>query len=215
MKFKILPITLALLILYSYLQITAFAADTSVTASSPLLTVSNIDSTTNRLTWTKIDGAASYIIYIFNEDTNKYEKYGGEMKGTSCRDKNLLPNTKYTYKVRAKLTDGSMGKMSNEVSIFTYNYVGNQPNNSLFAEQGEWIYFSSGYNGINNKNKIYTKYHVSKVKKDGSCLTEINDDYAEMINVVGEYIYYIDLSLINIRRCRRLLTWSSRWSPYH
>lgn len=200
MKMKILPIILALLILCSSLQNSAVAADKSVTASAPLLTVSNIDSAANRLTWTKVDGAASYIIYLLNEDTNKYEKYGGEMKGTACRDKNLLPNTKYTYKVRAKFPDGSMGNFSNEVSIFTYNYAGNQPNNSLFAEQGEWIYFSSGYNGINNKNKNYTKHSLSKVKKDGSCLTEINNDYAEMINVAGEYIYYIDCKSGDVKK---------------
>jgi len=189
MKFKILLIALMLLILNSCLQVTAFAADTTAKGNAPLLTVSNVDSTTNRLFWTKIDGAKSYIIYLLNEDTKKYEKYG-EIKGTSCRDKNLLPNTKYTYMVRAKFSDGSMGKMSNKVSIFTYNYVGNQPNNSLFAEQGEWIYFSSGYN--ENYNKNYTKTTLSKIKKDGSCLTKINNDYAEMINVVGEYVYYID-----------------------
>lgn len=192
MRMKILSIILALLTLCSSLQISVFAADTSVTANAPRLTVSNIDSTTNRLSWTKVDDASSYIIYLLNEDTNKYVKYGNEIKGTACRDKNLQPNTKYTYKVRAKFSDGSMGKMSNKVSIFTYNYVGNQPNNSLFAEQGEWIYFSSGYNGLYNKNKNYTKHTLSKIKKDGSCLTEINNDYAEMINVVGEYIYYID-----------------------
>lgn len=192
MKKKFFSILFAMLILCSLLQLTAAAVDAAISSSAPILTVSNIDSTTNRLTWTKIDGAKSYIIYLLNEDTNKYEKYGKEMNGTACRDKNLFPNTKYTYKVRAKFSDGSVGKLSNEVCIFTYNYVGNQPNNSLFSEQGEWIYFSSGYNGVDNKNKNYTKHTLSKIKKDGSCLTKINNDYAEMINVVGEYIYYID-----------------------
>lgn len=190
MRMKILSIIIVLLTLCSSLQISAFAADKSETANAPLLTVSNIDSTTNRLTWTKVDGAASYIIYLLNEDTNKYEKYGGEMKGNSCRDKNLLPNTKYTYKVRAKFPDGSIGKMSEAVSIYTYNNIGRTPCNFFAVSQGEWVYFSSGYDGYLGESGV--KYTLSKIKKDGSGLKKICNDYAVDINVIGEYIYYLD-----------------------
>lgn len=172
------------------------------TAAAPTLTVSNIDSTANRLSWSRIDGASSYIIYLLNENTNKYEKYGGEMKNTSCRDKNLLPNTKYTYKVRAKFPDGSMGKMSNSVSVYTRNKYGNSFYNALqsksnmpniyAAVQGEWIYFSvcqtdSPFNDHSEYGALY------RMKTDGTNFQLIKDKcFASYINAAGGRLYYID-----------------------
>lgn len=182
MKRKAFSILFAVLILCSILQFTAAAVDAAISSSAPILTVSNIDSTTNRLTWTKINGAKSYIIYLLNEDTNNYEKYGGEMNVTACRDKNLLPNTKYTYKVRAKFSDGSMGKMSEAKSVYTCNYIGRSFENifsgGVFTEQGEWVYFADNDN------------FLCKVKRDGTGLKKLCGNCSGQINVIGDYIYY-------------------------
>lgn len=181
MKRKILSVVFALLIFCSFLQITA-AADAVIKSDTPILTVSNLDSVTNRLTWTKVDGAKSYIIYLLNEDTNKYEKYGGEIKGTACRDKNLLPNKKYTYKVQAKFSNGSLGKMSEAKSVYTCNYIGMSCENifsgGVFTEQGEWVYFADNDN------------FLCKVKHDGTGLKKLCGNCSGQINVIGDYIYY-------------------------
>ncbi|MGN0696034.1 MAG: DUF5050 domain-containing protein [Oscillospiraceae bacterium] len=161
----------------------------SAASDVPVLKVSNVDSTSNRLKWTKVDGAKSYIIFLRNEESGKYVKKA-EVKGTSCRSKNLEPNTKYTYRIAPKFSDGKIGKPSAAVSVYTCNYVGRQPNSSFAAEQGEWIYFSSGYCGY--YDEVGVKYTLSKIKKDGTGLAKINDDYAEYINVIGNDIYYLN-----------------------
>lgn len=219
MKIKVFSALFALLMLCSFLQISVSASDTAASSSIPLLNVSNIDSTTNRLTWTKIDGAKSYIIYLLNEDTKKYEKYG-EIKGTACRDKNLKPNTKYVYKVRTKFSDGTLGKLSEPVSIYTYSIHGEKA-------QGNWVYcvdydidndISVLYRVNRNRGKkeiisefdCYVSYYVSAnhifiiksfSEKNDICSMDLdgsnekilcsfeNDDYDYQYYLSGEYVY--------------------------
>ncbi|MDE7295246.1 MAG: DUF5050 domain-containing protein, partial [Oscillospiraceae bacterium] len=133
--------------------------------------------------------AKSYIIYLFDKKSQRFNKFG-EITGTSCLVKKLQPDTEYIYKVRAKFDDGSMGDFSQPASIYTYNSIGRMPCNFFAASQGEWIYFSSGYDGYRNETDV--KYTLSKIKSDGSELMKISDDYATDINVAGEYIYYYD-----------------------
>ncbi|MDE6594112.1 MAG: fibronectin type III domain-containing protein [Oscillospiraceae bacterium] len=111
----------------------------------PVLTVSNIDYKTNDMSWTAVEGAQTYMLYILNEQTGEFEEYG-EIEGTSCKDINLTPNTKYTYSVAAKFNDGSFGKMSEAADIYTY---------SLYASnvQGDWVY-AYEYNDEKEKAKI-------------------------------------------------------------
>ena len=118
----------------------------------PVLTVKNIDSETNSLSWTEVEGAKLYILYLLNNETGEFEEYG-EIKGTSCKDKKLIPNTKYTYAVAAVFSDESYGKMSEKVSIYTYS-TWREPT------QGNWIYYSV-YEGE-------TKTLIYRIKRDGS-----------------------------------------------
>lgn len=147
--------------------------------TAPVMHVSNIDHCTNYMSWTEIEGAQSYMLYLLNEETGEFEEYG-RIEGTDCNDIDLRPNTKYTYKASAEFPDGERGAMSEQTEIYTYNYIGRHTENcSLFAEQGEWVYFA-GENG-----------HPCKMRHDGTDLSEITGDNASQINVVGENIYYL------------------------
>ncbi|MDE7294743.1 MAG: hypothetical protein K2N72_10000, partial [Oscillospiraceae bacterium] len=77
----------------------------------PVLTVSNIDHKTNDMSWTAVEGAQAYMLYILNEQTGEFEEYG-EIEDTTCYDIDLEPNRKYTYKAAAEFPDGSKGTMS-------------------------------------------------------------------------------------------------------
>lgn len=205
-KALIFVLTLCLLVLTFCLQtsVTVNAYDTA----APILTVTNIDSTSNRLKWTKVDGAKYYIIYILNKDTNKYEKYSNEIKGTSCKDTQLLPNTKYSYKVQPIFPDGSRGKMSDSRSVYTRNKYGNSFYNVLLgngksgggisniyaAVQGEWIYFSVCPS--DGPFDDYSEYgYLYKMKTDGTNLQLIkNKCFASYINAAGNKLYYIDIN---------------------
>lgn len=102
-------------------------------AEVPLLTASNVDCETNRLDLTAVEGASSYVLYLYNGRTGAFEEYG-EMSGTACSDKRLSPNTKYVYGVAAKFPDGSTGKMSEPAAVYTYSH-------SASRVQGNWIYY--------------------------------------------------------------------------
>ncbi len=170
-------------------SVLSFPVNVKAVSDIPEITVTNIDSSSHKLSWTKVDDAKSYIIYLFDKKSQRFNK-SGEITGTSCLVRKLQPNTEYTYKVKAKFADGSMGDFSQPASIYTYNSIGRMPCNFFAASQGEWIYFSSGYDGYRNQTDV--KYTLSKIKKDGSGLKKICNDYAVDINVVGEYIYYCD-----------------------
>lgn len=102
-------------------------------AEVPVLTASNVDCGTNRLEWTSVEGASSYVLYLYNGRTGTFEEYG-EMSGTACNDKRLSPDTKYVYGVAAKFSDGSMGKMSEPAAVYTYSHRASRV-------QGNWIYY--------------------------------------------------------------------------
>ncbi len=159
------------------------------------LTVSNIDCTTNRLSWTKVDGATAYVIYVFDEETGKYKKIS-EIESTSCKIKNLKPNTKYTYKVGAKCTDGSIYAISEAASVYTINKYGSSYVNldyeysndfsNSFAVQGETIYFISYPNIYQSNGKLYS------IKTDGTDLKLLMSDCSKTsyLNVIGSKLYY-------------------------
>ena len=157
---------------------TSVTTETSVEAIKnhvPVLTVKNIDSETNSISWTEVEGAESYILYLLNNETGEFEEYG-EIKGTSCKDKNLTPNTKYTYATAAVYADEKVGEMSESVSIYTYS-------NWIEKAQGDWIYYGR-YD--DTKTSIYRK------KRDGS-EKQLVCEYPEDVyfwGVTDKYIYF-------------------------
>lgn len=68
------------------------------------------------------------------------------------------------------------------LSVLTNNVYGNTQGNisnfGFVTQQGDWIYY--------NNNTLY------KMKTDGTSKTEISKDVATFINVVGEWVYYIE-----------------------
>lgn len=64
---------------------------------------------------------------------------------------------------------------------------GNTPSNiinsGIIAKQGEWLYYCEG-----------SKEKLSKVKLDKSSKTQLSEDSASFINVVGDWIYYRNIS---------------------
>ncbi len=144
--------------------------------AAPVLTVSNVDHSTNSLSWTAVDGAQSYMLYLMNEETGEPEQYG-EISGTSCKDIKLAPETGYTYAVSAVFPDGSLGRMSESADIYTYSLLADN-------EYAGWKYLTE-YNE-DSCRIIRTSGSVTEAVTD-YCYSSISD-----ICVTGKYIYFID-----------------------
>jgi len=63
------------------------------------------------------------------------------------------------------------------------NTIGNNVNGGTVAQQGEWIYYLTSIAGV-----------INKVHTDGTRKTLICDDRVEYLNVIGNWIYYVNLS---------------------
>ena len=66
------------------------------------------------------------------------------------------------------------------------NSVGNIINWGLAAQQGDWIYYRDSYSDSGDGCRIY------KVRTDESECVKLNDDVSEYLNVVGDWIYYVN-----------------------
>ncbi len=175
--------------LYAAPKCTAYAEEAKIT-----VTAENTGSSVNRLSWTKTEGAESYVIYSLDEETGKYKKLS-KIKGTACSINNLTPNTKYTYKIGARLADGKIGAISEPVSLYTRNKIGSSltaPGN--ITGQGEWIYFIT--------DNTPPGAGIYKIKKDGSGLTLIKRGRGlNSLNVAGDKIYYINSECDRVVSC--------------
>lgn len=65
------------------------------------------------------------------------------------------------------------------------NTVCNSYNFGIAAINGDWIYYTTG---------LFEKSELYKIRTDGTGKTKISDDYAEEINVLGDWIYYANLT---------------------
>ena len=73
----------------------------------------------------------------------------------------------------------------NDTTSKIENTNGNLVNMGIAAQEGDWIYYVDG-------DFITEDFGLYKVRADGSQTTKISDDDAFNINVVGEWIYYIN-----------------------
>lgn len=71
------------------------------------------------------------------------------------------------------------------------NSIGNISNGGLVAQSGDWIYYQHTNDGF----KLY------KMRADGSEKTKLNDNISYCINVVEDWIYYINNSDIDASQC--------------
>lgn len=73
-------------------------------------------------------------------------------------------------------------------SVLTNNFYGNTSGNTsnfaLAAKQGDWVYY--------NNNTLF------KIKSDGTGKAELSKDMPIFINVVGDFVYYIEAAGSNI-----------------
>ncbi|MDE6709068.1 MAG: DUF5050 domain-containing protein, partial [Oscillospiraceae bacterium] len=138
-----------------------------------VLTASNVDCETNRLIWTAADGVSSYMLFLYDKQGSVFEEYG-EISGTSCNDKRLVPDTKYIYGIAAKLPDGRTGEMTDIAKIYTYSHRASRV-------QGNWIYY------YNKEEKS-----LRRISRSGDIDEKVFDS-GEEINfplVSPNYIYY-------------------------
>ncbi|MDF2503573.1 DUF5050 domain-containing protein [Clostridium sp.] len=70
---------------------------------------------------------------------------------------------------------------NNKTNIIPGNSPGNLLNEGIIAEKNNWIYY-------NNSDGLY------KMKSDGQEVANISNDNAKYINIIGNYIYYINIS---------------------
>ena len=170
--------------------------DSKVYAYQPLkLSASNMDYSTNRLSWNVVKGAASYDIYLKNPITSKYRKVGTTSK-CSVKDKQLQPNTEYQYIVAAKNNDNKIIAVSNIERVITPNYFGKMPDPALFLKYSEeyphlvghdgFLFFIGGYySDTNYPDGIY------KVSMDDLKVRKIiSKDSIWSLNLVNNRLYY-------------------------
>jgi len=145
---------------------------------APILKVTNVDSETNLLSWTTVDNAVSYILYILNYDTGEFEKYG-EIKGNACNDKKLESDKKYTYRVAARFSDETLGELSEPVSIYTYSKAGG-------AVQGNYIYFT-----IDNDDGTSSLMRFDRInEKSQKIITSSSDYYFGFVLASEKHLFY-------------------------
>lgn len=75
------------------------------------------------------------------------------------------------------------------------NSMGNIRNGGIAAKQGDWVYYMSGKNpapiGISNVEEQGSKLY--KMKLDGSNKKLLSTDHPAFINVIGDWVYYVNL----------------------
>jgi len=86
---------------------------------------------------------------------------------------------------------GSMSACTKTADVLG-NTSGNANNLGLYAQQEDWIYYSD----------VMGDYHLSKMKTDGSEVTDLSDDLAISINVIGEWVYYVGTQEMNIYKVK-------------
>lgn len=93
--------------------------------------------------------------------------------------------SKFTSVKNTEILGGSGVIADNLVNKVIYpddNEFINLPKNVAKVRLGEWIYYSSNFNGSTP---------LSKCKVDGTSKTQLSDKYASNITVVGDYIYFL------------------------
>ncbi len=93
--------------------------------------------------------------------------------------------------VMLTLVIGSLSACAKPVSVLG-NTSGNANNLGIYAQQGDWIYYSD----------IMGDYHLSKMKIDGSEVSDLSDELVLSINVIGDWIYYVGSQEMNIYKIK-------------
>ena len=125
---RTVALLLCLFTLFTTVQVSVFAVPTTsvlTQAASAPAQVKNVKasagSSSVALSWSKVSGKVTYVVYEYNQSTKKYTKKGSTT-ATKYTVKNLKSSKTYSFAVRAYTKSGSKtlwGKMSAVVSVKT------------------------------------------------------------------------------------------------
>lgn len=125
---RTVALLLCLFTLFTTVQVSVFAVPTTTVltqAASAPAQVKNVKasagSSSVALSWSKVSGKVTYVVYEYNQSTKKYTKKGSTT-ATKYTVKNLKSSKTYSFAVRAYTKSGNKtlwGKMSAVVSVKT------------------------------------------------------------------------------------------------
>lgn len=174
------------------------------------IAVKNITAKKVEITWNKVQGAEVYNVYRYDKALNDY-KLVGVTKDARFSESKLEPYTEYIYKVASfkngkeeivsdpfrikteffeavpisKNEYASLVSSATEKKNIVYGNRGNNMvNNGLAVGSGDWLYFTDR----DLQNSLY------RMKKDGTKTEKLRDGYISNLNVVGDWIYFLDSS---------------------
>lgn len=176
------------------------------------ISVKNITAKQIEIFWNKVQGAEVYNVYKYDNNLNNYILVGAT-KDTKFTESKLEPNTQFIYKV-ASIKSGNEDLVSDPIRIKTEaieivpiskneylslaasdtekkniaygNRRNNLVNSGLAVGAGDWFYFTDK----DLTNSLY------KMKKDGTMIEKLHDGYISNLNIVGDWIYFLDSNKI-------------------
>lgn len=118
---KMLSIFLSLCMLFSTTAGVDFSTYAASVKQVTSLSYSELTTTSVKLKWKKVSGAAGYYVYRYTKSNNKYKRIAA-VKSTSYNVKKLKAGTTYRYTVKAYKKKGkkvTAGKMSKKLTLST------------------------------------------------------------------------------------------------
>ena len=110
-----------------------YASATPGALPAPVLTAEAVDATTVELSWTAVEGAASYELWAWDNEDDGWQRIGVDLTGTSYTDENLTAGTTYWYQIQAVDANGVGGDWSEYVSATPGVSVANPDRAALVA----------------------------------------------------------------------------------
>ncbi len=99
---------------------------------------------------------------------------------TGCSGNKSSVTETSTPQIRSSITPNPNNNIISIADSKQGNTNGNLNSFGMFADKGDWIYYSN----ISDGDKLY------KERKDGTDKIKLNDDTSFFINIIGDWIYY-------------------------
>jgi hypothetical protein len=185
---------------------------TPVLAQPAKLSVENIGSGTNRISWNSVSEAEGY--YVYRKNGTKWTRIG-TVKRTFYTDTGLIKNHAYTYTVRAYKGSGQSSYDKNGVTVITGMATGNLTQGTcgnklvwtldrygmlVISGTGE-MSDSPAWDGKKDRiEKVYIENGVTSIGKKAfaSCTNLTEVIISESVNEIGEAAFQECTSLVYI-----------------